>query len=92
MIISKKRKIENEKSFNDEASDVFHRFLESLTEKDGFKRPVREDDLADEGWEFIYTEKGMRIIERMKYRLRKVGMAHFPNIDIQLDSYLYQEY
>ena len=86
-----KIKIESDEDFNLVADDMFTEFLEGLIIEKGMTRKPREDDMVDEGLEFVYTEKAMRLIETYRRRICRVGNHHFPNGDIVCESWLYIE-
>lgn len=74
------------------ANDIFEGFLSTFTKENGLVRDVTEDDSIDhEKFNFIYTAKGTRLADKMKCLLIKVGEKHFPNEDIEIESYLFQE-
>jgi len=83
--------IENAEDFGWVASEIFERFLQGFSQENGLLRPIAEDDVADESWDFVYTDRGARLAERMRKRLSKIGEAHFPDEDIYIESSLYQE-
>lgn len=92
-MIKESRKIENVDDFNDYASEMWTAFLETFTVENGLIRPITEnDDFVDPEWEFIYTNRGMKLAEDMKGRLVDVGNKHFQDEDIQIESTYYQEY
>ena len=74
------------------ANDIFEFFLSKFNKENGLIRDVTEDDFVDhEKFDFMYTTKGTRLADKMKRLLIKVGEEHFPNEDIEIESYLFQE-
>lgn len=87
-----KRKIEDVGDYIGEANDIFDSFLQTFTKENKLIRDVTEDDFWEEGIDFIYTAKGTRLADKMRRLLIKVGEAHFPNEDIEIESNYYIEY
>lgn len=63
------------------ASDVIDNFLEDFSKREGLTRPAEYEDTIDfDGCvTFIYTEKGMKLYNRMVERLNKLGNSIFPD-------------
>ena len=87
-----KMPIESLQDFEEVASEIFGDFLEGMSQEKGHLRSVKEGDIVDESWVFVYTDKGTKLAERMKKRLLKVGQSHFPDEDITIEHSLYQDY
>lgn len=77
--------------FNEYASELWESFLTSFTKENKLIRDVDEDDMVDEGIDFIYTTRGTRLADRMRDRLATIGEAHFPNDWIEIESNYYIE-
>ena len=62
------------------ASDVIDEFLEDFTEREGLTREPNREDLYDFGGYvgFMYTQKGMKLYDRMIDRLNALGNKLFP--------------
>ena len=86
-----KIKIESDEDFNLVVEDMFQEFLESLIKNDWAKTRLKDDDLLVDGFEFRYTQRAMKLIERYKHRMCKIGDRHFPDGDIRCESHLYVE-
>lgn len=84
--------IETDDDFNMVVEDMFTEFLKDLSKKDWATRPIEDDDSCDNGIEYVYTTRAMRLIDRYKSRMCKVGNAHFPDGDIECESYMYVEF
>jgi hypothetical protein len=80
--------------FDEKANGIYGAFLESLQGDPKFVRPVEEDDMADEDWAFVYTDRAMRLIDRLHSRMMKIAEKKFgaDAIDIDISSHLYLEY
>jgi len=87
-----KKNIENVEDFNECASQIFEEYLKTFTKENGLIRDVTENDYVDDDCKLLYTQRGMRLIDRMKDRLVKIGDYHFPNEDIEIETYMYREY
>jgi hypothetical protein len=77
--------------FNDYATEIFEKFLEGFTKENKLIRDVEEDDMADEEIVFMYTNKGMKLADRMKGKLLKVGSKYFPDDDIDIITNMFQD-
>lgn len=76
--------------------DIFDEFLSDFQQKDGLTQPVtnemRESFYAEiEHWTFMYTDKGMRLAERMRDKLLEVCEAHYPEYNFSISSGSFQE-
>ena len=93
-MFGKSKNIKDVSDFNDYASDMFEEFLEGFTEEEGLIRKPEEDEIYEEGWTFIYTNKGQTLAEKYLTRLYTVGAKMFPDdLDyLEISSRLYQEY
>ena len=62
------------------ASDVIDEFLEDFTDRKGLTRPAEYEDQIDfdGSVSFMYTQKGMKLYDRMVERLDKLGNKIFP--------------
>lgn len=88
-------KIEDADDLNDIMSDMFHEFLETFAGRRDLLIPVDEltedDDFYwEEGWSFVYTQKGQDLAERYLNRLNKVFKKYFDEDDFYVTSYLFQ--
>lgn len=73
-------------------NDVFEGFISDIQDDPRFVIPVGEyDGPVDESWQYVYTARGMRLIENMQRRLGKIFDRHFPDKECTIESYLYQE-
>lgn len=78
--------------FNCIATDIFHEFLLSLQEDFRFVRPVTECDELDDRFDFIYTRRGLYLAEKMRERLSDVGTKYFDADEIEIESFLLQDF
>jgi hypothetical protein len=92
MDFNSKKQIADVDDFNEYASQIFEEYLKTFTKENGLIKDVTEDDYVDDECQFLYTQKGMRLVDRMKDRLVKVGNHHYPNEDIEIETYMYREY
>jgi hypothetical protein len=90
--INPNKNIDDADVFSWYASGVFEKFLETFTTENELISIPGEDDIADPNWAFIYTFEGRRLAEEMKRRLYDVGIAHFPEDEIEIESNYFQEY
>jgi len=90
---NKDKGIENDYDYSCIASELFECFLEQLIRDLSMTREINEDDdLVPDRCAFVYTQKAVRVIENYRNRLYRIGEAHFPDGDINISSYLYNEY
>lgn len=89
-----KKKIEDADDYIMYATDTFDAFLMTFTHDNGLLRDVTEDDYVDENEDVLYTDRAMRLAEKMKKLLVRIGEAHFPNsdVEIEIESDYYREY
>lgn len=73
------------------ANEIFEKFLLGFNVGNGLLKYINEGDLAEPEWTFIYTTRGSKLADRMRSRLTKLGYKLFPNDDIEIESYLYNE-
>lgn len=82
--------IKNPSEFEDVCDDILNEFMDSLTLDSPYIREVDEQDMEE--WDmdectlsFIFTTKGMRLMERYISRLQKLGERLYPedNIEVQ---------
>jgi hypothetical protein len=85
-------------AFEEKANDLLERFLESMQGDLKYLTPVDKDHedysmAEEEGWAFVYTQKGDRLATRMIDRLCKLADKKFgaSAIDITIESHLYRE-
>ena len=79
--------IKNVDDFNDVVSDMFDEFLEDFRTREGLTRDWNEDDLFEEDEvQWMYTQAGMRLIDRYIKRMKKIGGKYFDEDDIELSS------
>ena len=90
-MISESKQINDVDDFNGYASDLWETFLRSFTKENKLIREVDEDDTVEEHWQFVYTDRGMVLADRMRKRLYKVGEKHFPNDEIEIDAGSYYQ-
>lgn len=87
-----KKKIETSVDFEDYCIDLFERFLDTFLKENYLVREAEEGDLADpDEITFMYTRKGDRLASKMLRLLYKIGEAHYPNEDINIITYKYQQ-
>lgn len=92
---NKDKGIEDVDDFNCYVEEQFTCFLIELIKDPSMTRPINEDDdVGDDEVKFIYTNKAIKIIDRYKSRIHKIGEAHFPNdlLEIECESYMYKEF
>lgn len=88
-----KKNIEDADDYIGWANDIFDTFLQTFNKENGLIRDPTEDDWVDhEICDFVYTNKGMRLAEKMNRLLIDVGENHFPNDDIEIESSFYIEF
>jgi hypothetical protein len=87
-----KKQINDVDDYIEYANCMWEIYLDTFTRENGLIRDVREDDYFDEHIAFCYTNKGIRLAEKMRTKLIKIGEDHYPNEDICIENYLYQEY
>lgn len=84
------KEIYNDETFSGYASELLEEFCLSL--KEPYVRdcdPNNPDDI--EGADFMYTTKGMKLVERLISRLHKVGNNAYPDGDLNISSMAYSE-
>lgn len=82
-------------AFQEKTSEILEGFLESMQNDPRFTGPVQEGDFAEEHWTFVYTDRAMRLIERLRSRISRLCVRKFGEsggFDLDLESHLYQEY
>jgi len=85
-----KKEIYNDHTFSGYASEALESFCYSL--KEPYIRecdPNNPDDI--EGADFMYTSKGMALVERFISRMYKVGINEYENGDIDVQSMAFYE-
>jgi hypothetical protein len=88
-----KKNIEDVDDYINWADELFEEYLSKFTREDGLIRDVNEDDWVDhEECAFLYTAKGLRLADKMKRLLTQVGENHFPEEDIEIETYLFKNY
>jgi hypothetical protein len=93
-MIKQDKNIIDTDDFNCYASDMFDDYLSRFSVENGLKRYVNTGDVVDENWEFIYTNKGVRLAEKYIRLLNIVFDNHFPEaewFEFEIYSHLYQE-
>ena len=89
----KRQKIElkDQYDLNDLMSDMFDEFLQDFQEREGLTRSFDDDDYQDFEMElaFMYTQKGMALIERYRKRMFKVFSKYWNELDFDIRSSLY---
>lgn len=81
------KQITNVHEFNDYTCEMLESFLESMQNKIEFVRPVDKDcDNVPDEWEVVYTNRAMRLINRFKERVMKVGFARYEEDDVEEPS------
>ncbi len=90
---TKRKRIElkDQYDLNDLMSDMFDEFLQDFPQRKGLTRDFTEDDFQDFEIElaFMYTQKGMALIDRYKKRMLKVYSKYWNELDFNLRSGLY---
>lgn len=76
--------------------DIFDDFLSNFQQIEGLTEAVSEEMKEScggeiEHWTFMYTDKGMRLAERMRDKLIEVCEAHFPAYNFTISSGYFQE-
>lgn len=90
-MINEIKKIKTVDDFNGLACEIFEGFILSFSKENGLIRDIEESDIVEDTWEFVYTERGMKLVKRMRSRLVKVGQKYFPDEYIEVESFFYQE-
>ena len=89
----KRQRIElkDQYDLNDLMSDMFDEFLQDFQEHEGLTRSFDDDDYQDFEMElaFMYTQKGMALIERYRKRMFKVFSKYWNELDFDIRSSLY---
>lgn len=89
----KRQRIElkDQYDLNDLMSDMFDEFLQDFQEREGLTRSFYDDDYQDFEMElaFMYTQKGMALIERYRKRMFKVFSMYWNELDFDIRSSLY---
>ena len=89
----KRQRIElkDQYDLNDLMSDMFDEFLQDFQEREGLTRSFDDDDYQDFDMElaFMYTQKGMALIERYRKRMFKVFSKYWNELDFDIRSSLY---
>ena len=89
----KRQRIElkDQYDLNDLMSDMFYEFLQDFQEREGLARSFDDDDYQDFEMElaFMYTQKGMALIERYRKRMFKVFSKYWNELDFDIRSSLY---
>ena len=89
----KRQRIElkDQYDLNDLMSDMFDEFLQDFQEREGLTRSFDDDDYQDFELElaFMYTQKGMALIERYRKRMFKVFSKYWNELDFDIRSSLY---
>ncbi len=89
----KRQRIElkDQYDLNDLMSDMFDEFLQDFQEREGLTRSFDDDDYQDFEMElaFMYTQKGMALIERYRKRMFKVFSKYWNELDFDIRSSLY---
>lgn len=82
--------------FNDVAMEIADNFIWDFTERKGLTRPPDDDDFYDFGHtdiQWMYTQKGMKLYDRLCERLAKIGRSMFPdeaqNINVKASTMLF---
>lgn len=83
--------IKDVSDFNDECDYIFECFLESMQDDSRFLRKADREDDPEEA-DYMYTDRGNTLANRMLDRLHKIGAKYFDPLDIEISSRLYQEY
>lgn len=85
--------IDDVEEFNDIASQIFTEYLKMFTEKEGLIREANENDWVDEDEiSFLYTYKGQQLAQSFLNRLYTYGSKYFYDVDIEIESSLFQEW
>tara|TARA_R110000868_G_scaffold409191_1_gene694310 strand:+ start:6068 stop:6349 length:282 start_codon:yes stop_codon:yes gene_type:complete len=89
----KRQRIElkDQYDLNDLMSDMFDDFLQDFQEREGLKRSFNDDDyqVFEIELAFMYTEKGMALIERYRKRMFKIFSKYWNELDFDMRSGLY---
>lgn len=89
----KRQRIElkDQYDLNDLMSDMFDEFLQDFQEREGLTRSFDDDDYQDFEMElaFMYTQKGMVLIERYRKRMFKIFSKYWNELDFDMRSGLY---
>ena len=89
----KRQRIElkDQYDLNDLMSDMFDEFLQDFQEREGLTRSFDDDDYQVFEMElaFMYTQKGMALIERYRKRMFKEFSKYWNELDFDIRSSLY---
>lgn len=85
-------------TFEENANEVFTAFLESMKDDARFVRPPEEDEkwmAEEEGWQCMYTDRAMILVETMRDRLYSLATKKFGESNvfdyITIESPYYRE-
>lgn len=83
----KLKDVETIEDFEGRVEQIMDDYLFSFVGVDGLTREPTEEDQdsfcgEDIGW--MYTRRAMKLIDRIKDRIRKVGERHFPGQDFEI--------
>ncbi len=90
-MIKENKNIETAADFEEYAVGMLEAFLETFSIENKLLRAIEEDDVVEDNWTYMYTDRGTKLVKRMVSRLTKLGMKYFPNEDIDLTTPYYQE-
>ena len=91
----KKIDIKDSSDMNCVLSDMFHDFLENLSEHpNGYTTPAEGNSLFEyeNGIQWYYTDKGMALIERWEKRMKKIYDQYFDDGYFNPESTYYKEF
>lgn len=70
--------------------DMLDEFIQSMLDNNqGYTRNPNEDDFDDFGHcdiSYMFTQKGMNLIDRYIKRMKRLGEKHFPDSHISISS------
>lgn len=91
MNLNPNKNIDDAEDYECYANEIFERFLNGFNVGNGLLKHINEGDLAEPEWTFLYTTRGSRLADRMRSRLTRLGNKLFPDDDVEIESYLYND-
>lgn len=94
LIVEFNEEIEDEEAMSEFLSEQLENFCDHIESEEGMTRPVDEYDCseAQERAAFMWTDKGMKTIERERGRLQDIATQYFPNSDVAIETDRCREY
>ncbi len=86
--------IKNAIDYGDWATDVLSEMTKSIINDTRYCRPITDDDIeegADPFWSFVFTDRSSKMVDAWKDRLVRLGEAMFPEEEIDVQNWHYDE-